>query len=91
MPTNRLTSITLAILLLAPLAALHAAEIRVGTKGSDNGPGTKKQPFATLTHARNAVRELKRQRLAEGPCTNPHGPPSCRKGVCFRVYSLRPT
>jgi hypothetical protein len=62
---HTLTLVT--VLLLAPLAALHAAEIHVGTNGSDDGPGTREQPFATLTRARDAVRELKRQRMADGP------------------------
>ena len=57
----------LTTLLLAPLALLRATEIHVGINGSDDGPGTKKQPFATLTRARDAVRELKRQRWADGP------------------------
>ncbi len=54
-------------LLLAPLTALDAAEIHVGINGSDDAPGTKKRPFATLTRARDAVRELKRQRMPDGP------------------------
>lgn len=54
-------------LLLAPLDALHGAEIHVGINGSDDGPGTRRQPFATLTRARDAVRELKRQRMTDGP------------------------
>ncbi len=57
----------LTTLLLAPLNALHGAEIHVGINGSDDGPGTRNQPFATLTRARDAVRELKRQRMTDGP------------------------
>jgi hypothetical protein len=53
--------------LLASPAALHAAEIHVGIHGSDDGAGTKERPFSTITRAREAVRELKRQRLADGP------------------------
>ena len=56
----------LAALLLVPLAALRAAEIHVGINGSDDGPGTREQPFRTIRRACDAVRDLKRQRLAEG-------------------------
>lgn len=57
----------LAALLLPPLTVLQATEIHVGLDGSDEGPGTKERPFATITRARDAVRELKRQRKADGP------------------------
>ena len=57
----------LTALLLAPLVAVTAAEIHVGIKGSDDGHGTKERPYRTLTRARDAVRELKRQRMADGP------------------------
>lgn len=30
-----------------------------GTSGSDNFPGTMAQPFKTLTHARDVIRQLK--------------------------------
>ena len=30
-----------------------------GTRGSDNFPGTMAQPFKTLTHARDVIRQLK--------------------------------
>jgi hypothetical protein len=44
-------------LLLAPLAALHAADFQVATNGDDLNPGTPEKPFATLERARDAVRE----------------------------------
>ena len=46
----------LAVLLLAPLAALHAAEFYVATTGDDANPGTEAKPFATFERAREAVR-----------------------------------
>jgi len=36
------------------------ADFVVATDGSDAGPGTKEKPFATLSRARDAVRELKK-------------------------------
>ena len=41
----------LTILLLAPLAALHAAEFYVATNGVDTNPGTLEQPFKTIQKA----------------------------------------
>ena len=35
------------------------ADFDVATGGSDDNPGTKEKPFATLSKARDAVRELK--------------------------------
>ena len=46
----------LTALLLAPLAALHAAEFHVAPEGRDTNPGTAAAPFATLARARDAVR-----------------------------------
>ena len=50
----------LTVLLLAPLAALQAAEFHVAPTGSDGSPGTAAEPFATLERARDAIRELKK-------------------------------
>ncbi len=47
-----------ATLLLAPLAALRAAEYCVAPDGNDAYAGSKEKPFATLERARDAVREL---------------------------------
>ncbi len=44
-----------------------AADFYVAPDGSDSNPGTQAQPFATLTRARDAVRELK----SRGPLTEP--------------------
>lgn len=49
-------SIILTALLLAPPAALPAAEFHVSPSGDDADDGTKAQPFATLERARDAVR-----------------------------------
>jgi hypothetical protein len=49
----------LAALLLAPLAALHAAEFHVAPSGNDVNPGTKAKPFATLERAQDAARQLR--------------------------------
>jgi pectin methylesterase-like acyl-CoA thioesterase len=38
----------LVALLLAPPAALHAADFHVATNGSDTNPGTKDKPFKTI-------------------------------------------
>ena len=40
----------------------------VATDGADSNPGTKEQPFATLAKARDAVREIKKQKR-EGDIT----------------------
>lgn len=45
----RMTILTHTALLLAPLAALHAAELYVATNGRDTNPGTKEQPFKTIS------------------------------------------
>ncbi len=63
----RHTLTLLTALLLAPLAALQSAEFHFGINGSDGGPGTKERPFRTITRARDAVRELKRQGRPDGP------------------------
>jgi len=59
-------ALLVAVLLAAP-AALNAGEFHVGVNGSDDGPGTKEKPFCTITRARDAVRELKRQGTPDGP------------------------
>ncbi len=65
----------LAALMLAPLAALHAAEIYVATTGDDANPGTKNKPFATLERARDAIRASRKQdgRVAGGATVVIHG------------------
>ena len=40
--------------------ATDGAAFYVATNGHDNNPGTKQKPFATLSRARDAVRELKK-------------------------------
>ena len=59
-------------LLLAPLAALHAADFHVAPRGSDANPGTEAQPFATLQRARDAVRATRAARSA-GPGSHSGG------------------
>lgn len=68
--TQLLTSLTLAVLLLVPLAVLHAgdasavasADYYVAADGNDANPGTILKPFATIEKARLAVQAL----VAEG-------------------------
>ncbi|MHC4122131.1 MAG: right-handed parallel beta-helix repeat-containing protein [Planctomycetota bacterium] len=38
------------------------ADFYIATNGNDNNPGTKTQPFATLTRSRDAVRELLKEK-----------------------------
>ena len=52
---NRLPAIVFLLTLPAAAAAL-GTELYVATTGDDANPGTKKQPFATLARARDAVR-----------------------------------
>lgn len=40
-------------------AVLNAADFYVSPSGSDSNPGSKARPFATITRARDAVRQLK--------------------------------
>jgi len=54
-----------AILVLWSVVQAWAADFYVAPNGSDANPGTKEQPFATLTRARDAVREAKGK--ATGP------------------------
>ena len=49
---------TLAVLLLAPLAALNATELFVSPAGLDDNPGTREQPLQTLAAARDAARKV---------------------------------
>ena len=51
----------LAYLLLAPLAAVSAAEFHVAPTGNDADPGTQAKPFATLERARDEIRTFKRE------------------------------
>ena len=50
----------LTLVISSPLFGV--TEYFVSTRGSDTNPGTKAQPFATLTRARDVVREFKSQR-----------------------------
>jgi len=63
-------TMTLAIALAVPAAgavpekanpSAASADFYVATSGSDENPGTKERPFATLGRARDAVRELKKR------------------------------
>jgi len=58
--------ILLAFLLLTPLALVQAADLYVAPDGNDANPGTIEKPFATLTRARDAVRQLRSQDPASG-------------------------
>jgi hypothetical protein len=50
------------VALLFGSAPLLAATFHVAPSGDDANPGTPEKPFATLTRARDAVRELRRAR-----------------------------
>jgi hypothetical protein len=52
-------------LICALIGSASAAEIHVAPSGSDRASGTRAQPFASLTHARDAARELLRTRPGE--------------------------
>ena len=61
----KFTLITITTLLFAPLGALHSAEkvsivFYVAADGADINSGKDQQPFATLEHPRDAIRELKK-------------------------------
>ncbi|HOZ48193.1 MAG TPA: right-handed parallel beta-helix repeat-containing protein [Candidatus Hydrogenedentes bacterium] len=54
----------------APVWPEPAAVLYVAPDGSDAAPGTKEQPFGTLEHARDAVRQLRQDgKLAGGGAT----------------------
>lgn len=54
------TVITLGVaMMLASAAVASPLEFYVAPGGADTNPGTKARPFATLTHARDAVRKAK--------------------------------
>ena len=50
------------LLLLLLVTGLNAADFYISPNGSDANPGTKSQPFASLSRARDAVREVKRRK-----------------------------
>ena len=55
------SSTTLLLLFCTTAGAVTAtADLFVSPTGSDANPGSRAKPFATLEHARDAVRELKR-------------------------------
>ena len=56
--TPRHTLIAIAALLLAPLAALNAAEIHVSPAGNDANPGTADKPLATIAAAQRTARAI---------------------------------
>ena len=57
MNSRSFTSCTTGLLLFCFAAE---ADLFVSPAGSDANPGSKAKPFATLEHARDTVRELKR-------------------------------
>ena len=59
--------LSLLILLLPPSGTATAADFYLAPSGDDANPGTRERPFATLTRARDAVRNLK----SAGPLTEP--------------------
>ena len=55
-----LCAVLLAASALASAAGEPAATLFVGPKGTDENPGTRERPFATLERARDAIRALKK-------------------------------
>lgn len=67
---RRATRTALALLVMAGTGRLAAAEYFVDPGGSDANPGTEARPFGTLEAARDAVRQLARERgLPDGGVT----------------------
>lgn len=56
----KMKSILLTTFFLLTLLVSHAKDFYVSTIGNDNNPGTRKQPFATISHAKEIVRKWKR-------------------------------
>ena len=56
MNASPLQSLALGAVLLSSLSS-PATQLYVATTGSDTNSGTKRKPFATLEHARDAVRQ----------------------------------
>ena len=50
----------IAVILAGICVPSFALELYVSPAGRDANPGTKDQPFATITHARDAVRQIKK-------------------------------
>jgi hypothetical protein len=67
---ERLIGILLAFCLTTAAAA---ADFHVSPRGHDQNPGTEARPFATLTRARDAVRELKKTQPARDYVVTIHG------------------
>ena len=59
----KLTLTLLTALLLAPLAAIRAADFHVAPEGLDSNPGTAAAPFATLYLARWLAGRMPAERL----------------------------
>ena len=55
------------VILVSFCVSSFALELYVAPDGRDTNPGTKGRPFATLTHARDAVRRMKK--TSKGPVT----------------------
>lgn len=58
---SRLSRLLLLGLVLGCATSATAAEFFVAPEGNDANPGTKERPFATLGHARDAVRQTNRK------------------------------
>ena len=65
------TPVLLVAIMLAAALTASGAEYHVAPNGRDTNPGTRRQPFATLQRARDAVREAKARegRVPEGGVT----------------------
>ena len=63
------TKYPILLILLILLSLPVHSQIYVSTKGDDSNPGTKHQPLATLTAARDAIRKLKADNSNTSPLT----------------------
>lgn len=57
MKTPRFPTSLAGLIVLFSMASLHAADIHVAPGGSDDNPGSREKPLATLVKAREVVRE----------------------------------
>ena len=58
-------AVKICVLICLAVSAANAAEFYVSTGGSDDNPGTKREPFATIQRARDALRVLNDEGVKE--------------------------
>jgi alpha-N-arabinofuranosidase len=83
--------LSLIVLLLAPLAATHAADFHVAPSGNDANPGTQAAPFRTIQHAANLAQPGDGITVHEGiyreRVTPPRGGESDAKRIVYQAAS----